>query len=84
MAICTQKCEQKSLKINNRVGGWGGGVGMKMSWVEKNRKINNRGGGGEIFRDSRVTILRWFEYNSVQLISNYVGNGLGDPARCWD
>ena len=38
MAIYTQKCEQKWLKINNR------GVGIKMSWVEKNRKINNRGG----------------------------------------
>ena len=39
IAIYTQKCEQKGLKINNR------GVGMKISWVEKNRKINNRGGG---------------------------------------
>ena len=25
--------------------GGGGGFGIKMSWVEKNRKINNRGGG---------------------------------------
>ena len=38
--------------INNR--GWRGGgvVGAKMSWVEKNRKINNRGGGrggGQLF-----------------------------------
>ena len=49
MAIYTQKCEQKWLKINNR------GVGIKMSWVEKNRKINNR--GGTIIRDSRVLIL---------------------------
>ena len=33
-----------------------GGVGIKMSWVEKNRKINNRGGGGgTIIRDSRVS-----------------------------
>ena len=48
MAIYTQKCEQKWLKINNR------GVGIKMSWVEKNRKINNRGRGGTIIRDSRV------------------------------
>ena len=30
--------EQKWLKINNR------GVGIKMSWVEKNREINNLGG----------------------------------------
>ena len=37
MAIYTQKYEQKWLKINNR------GVGIKMSWVKKNRKINNRG-----------------------------------------
>ena len=53
MATDTQKCEQKWLKINNR-----GGVGIKMSWVEKNRKINNRGrggGGGTIVRDSRET-----------------------------
>ena len=28
--------------------------------------------------------MRWFDNNSVQLISNYVGNGLGVPARCWD
>ena len=41
MAIYTQKCEQKWLKINNR---GGGGGGIKMSWVEKNRGINNRGG----------------------------------------
>ena len=27
-----------------------------MSWVEKNRKINNRGEGGAIIRDSRVII----------------------------
>ena len=38
--------EQKWLKINNR------GVGIKMSWVEKNREINNL--GGTIIRDSRV------------------------------
>ena len=41
MAIYTLKCTQKLLKINNR----GGGVGIKISWVEKYRKINNRGGG---------------------------------------
>ena len=46
MAIYTQKCEQKWLKINNR------GIGIKMSWVEKNGKINNR--GVTIIRDSRV------------------------------
>ena len=53
MAIYTQKCEHKWLKINNR----GEGVGIKMPWVEKNRKINNsEGGGGRggIIRDSRV------------------------------
>ena len=27
------------------VGGWEG-VGIKIFWLEKNRKINNRGGGG--------------------------------------
>ena len=43
MAIYTQKREHKCLKINNRE------VGIKMSWVEKYRKINNRGvrGGGD-------------------------------------
>ena len=28
--------------------------------------------------------MRWFGINSVQLISNYVGNGLGKPGRRWD
>ena len=31
-----------------------GGVRIKMSWVEKNQKMNNRGRGGTIIRDSRV------------------------------
>ena len=46
MAIDTQKCEQKWLKINNR-GRWKNDV-----LGGKNQKINNR--GGEIIRDSRV------------------------------
>ena len=41
MAIYTQKWEQEWLKINNS------GVGIKMSWVEKNLKINNLGGEGD-------------------------------------
>ena len=51
MAIYTHKCEQKWLKINNRLGGGGGGEGggIKMSWVEKNRKINYPGRGGWLF-----------------------------------
>ena len=53
MAIYTQKYEQKWLKINNR------GAGIKMSWVEKNRKINNRGEeGGTIIRNLRVVALK--------------------------
>ena len=48
MAIYTQKCEQKCLKINNR-GGW-----KKDVLGGKNQKINNREGGGTIIRDSRV------------------------------
>ena len=28
--------------------------------------------------------MRWFGNNSVQQISNYVENGLGEPARRWD
>ena len=39
MAIYTRKCEQKWLKLII-----GGAVGIKMSWVEKNQKINNRVG----------------------------------------
>ena len=39
----------------------GRGVGIKMSWVEKNQKIKNRGaggrGGGTIIRDSTVGVL---------------------------
>ena len=62
MVIYSEKCEQNWLKINNRGegGGWGGvcgggGGGINMSWVEKNRKINNWGAvGGVIIRDSRV------------------------------
>ena len=62
MAIYTQKCEQKWLKINNRVGGGGGRDGRKMSWVEKNQKINNR--GKTIIRDTRVVSLPHFHYQS--------------------
>ena len=36
------------------------GVGIKMSWAEKNRKINNR--VGTIIRDSRVVIRNKFTY----------------------
>ena len=28
--------------------------------------------------------MRWFENNSMELISNYVGNSLEEPARRWD
>ena len=28
--------------------------------------------------------MRWFDNDTVQLISNYVGNVLGEPARSWD
>ena len=41
MAIYTQKCEQKLLKINNR-GGWN-----KDALGGKNGKINNRRVGGD-------------------------------------
>ena len=50
MAIYTQKCEQKWLKINNSVG-WNKDVlGGKKS------KNNNREEGGTIIRDSTVII----------------------------
>ena len=45
IAIYTQKCQQKWLKTNKRERGRGGWI--KMSWVEKNRKINNLGEGGD-------------------------------------
>ena len=41
------------IKIIGGGEGLGGGVGIKMSWVEKYRKITSRG-GGTIIRDSRV------------------------------
>ena len=34
--------------------------------------------------NSGITIMRWFENNSMELISNYVGNSLEEPARRWD
>ena len=52
MAIYTQNGERKWLKTNNK---WGErGVGIKMSWVGKILKINNRV-GETIIRDSRVS-----------------------------
>ena len=57
MAIHTQKCEQKLLKINKA-----GGLGIKVSWVVKNRKINNRGGG-------RLFGAREYMHSCVKLIN---------------
>ena len=31
-----------------------------------------------------TTVLRWFDNHSVKLISNYIGNSPGEPARCRD
>ena len=56
VAIYTQKCEQKWLKINNR------GVEIKMSWVEKNWKINNWGGG------TIIRLFRTWEYIQLELL----------------
>ena len=50
VAIYTHKCEQKWLQINNR----GEGIGTKMSWVEKNRKINNQGGDDYSWLESKL------------------------------
>ena len=36
-------------------GGEGGGVGIKMSWVEKNLKINNWGGDDYLGLKSKLT-----------------------------
>ena len=51
MAIYTQKCEQKWLRINNRAAG-GRGVGGGWGWNKdvlggKKSKINNRWGWGD-------------------------------------
>ena len=85
MAIYTQKCEQIWLKINNR------GVGIKMSWVEKNRKINNcggggRGGGGRFIRDSRVSAYEYINcliqsilsFSEVVFLYNIIKKWLSD------
>ena len=51
---------------------------------EKELKKSNRGSFDYIVDyDSGITILRWFDNSSVQLISNNVGNDLGEPARRW-
>ena len=44
-----------------------GGVGIKMSWEEKNRKINNReeGGGDTIIRDSRVAAQNYVRFLEI-------------------
>lgn len=33
--------------------------------------------------NSGVTVLCWFDNGPVQLLSNYIGNGLATQARCW-
>ena len=54
------------------------------SRVKKNLKKSNRGSFVYVVDyNSGTTILWWFDNNSVQLIVNYVGNGLGKPARRW-
>ena len=51
---------------------------------EKELKKSNRGSFDYVVDyDSGITILRWFDNSSVQLISNNVGNDLGEPARRW-
>ena len=53
MAIYTQKCEQKWLKINNS--GWGGVGGWNKDVLGGKKSKNlQSGGGGTIIRDSRV------------------------------
>ena len=49
--------------MNNR------GVGIKMSWVEKNRKINSRG-GGRLFRTREyiyVYVYMYIYYISIHM-----------------
>ena len=49
--------------------GWkGSGVGIKMSWVEKNRKTNNRGWG----RDDYSGLESTFLLNKIQNLSCFV------------
>ena len=42
-----------------------------MSWVEKNRKINNRGGGGTIIQGSRVQPYRVYQQSYVSCRKSY-------------
>ena len=54
MGIYTPECEQKRLKVNNRMGGGRGG------WIKdvlgRKKSKNQQPGWGTIIRDSRVTL----------------------------
>ena len=65
----TQKCEQKWLENNNRWGG--GGDGIKMSWMEKNRKINNRGGDDYLGLESGLNWLFTIVFLTQILVSGW-------------
>ena len=43
-----------------------------MSWVEKNPKINNRGGAGTIIPDSRVTHVLPYHFLLVFPINSFM------------
>lgn len=48
--------------------------------------LKKRGRGSYDFAvegNSGLTMIRWYDNSDVQLISNYVGEKLGNPARRW-
>ena len=65
-----------SLVANRRGGRGGRRVGIRMSWVEKFRKINQR---GDVYSDLRV--YKPDKSQQIQIIRNFVGNdkSIKDP-----
>ena len=57
----------------------GVGVGIKMSWAEKNLKINNQG-GGTIIWDSRVITLNIRSIHSIPKNANLMPFRAPKPA----
>ena len=51
------------------------GVGIRMSWVEKFRKIYNRGGGGELIG------TREYKPNCLKLVIVSISDSVSDEGR---
>ena len=51
---------------------------------EKGLKKNGRGSSDHVVAaNSGICIVHWYDNNTVQLISNFVGHNLGSKARRW-